>query len=1207
MDYLFGLSMDHLMVSTFLIFLAIMLVVGFFAIKNRVMVRLGLRNIPRRRSQTVLIIIGSMLSAMLIASAFTVGDTLDFSIKSEGIKFLGNIDEVLTSTDESDSFGVDTPAYMPSSRFEKLKHTLSEFREIDGLVPYIGETVAIFNPRTSLSDGNTRLTGIDENYLDGFGDFISVNGDKVSIGELPDKSLFINSVTAQELDAEPGDSVRLFLGQRELDYRVEAVVLAGGLSGIESTVIMPLSRAQNILGRPNEINFIAVSNLGDARQGAELSEIVTKELRTQLADPQAVRDLLVILSQENITLILREHVTNLSGKTATDLEYILNGLHNPGNAHGLIAALSDEEVGREIIFSLKQAGLADVEAEVDDLLVNELAEIRVFEIKKFMLDIATVAASGATTFFIIIGLFSVMVGMLLIFLIFVMLAAARRTEMGMIRAIGGKRRHLVQMFVFEGIAYNLVASAVGTVLGLLVSLFLVAAFNYMLSSIVSSFPFTYHVELRSVVIAFCSGMIIVFITASVSAYRVSRMNIAEAVRGLPEILIVKKEDPIQRRLMDIIGVFVKPISLGFHAITMVPQLNLFGFLNGFAGMLLWMPVSPLWWGALCLSVGRFSWPYFRRGWLTCLVGILLVYVGAVVFKQTGPFALGISLLIIGTGLLLRLIVTRRPGSVWAFGLLTVTAGVFLLLHGLSRQNLVPILTGIGDIGVGFFMMALIRSRGLHEGASLVGRLTSTFIGIIMLSFWVLPTDTIDPITGDLKDNAEMFFVSGIAMVAAAVWTVMYNADLMLKALVSVTSRLGKMRPVLVTAVAYPMNAKFRTGLTLAMFSLVIFTLMVMSLVNNAFKNVFSDTDRITGQWDISATVSPNSPIDDVFFGIETSPAISLSDFEAIGGYVEGAVKVRQAGIGSKIWESYKVVAGDDDFLTNSRYNFKIFSAGYSTNDQIWTALAANPELAVIDVSAISGDDGGFRGPAGSLKIEGVKLDDEQMTPFFIEVEEPRSGRQFQYKIIGVLDSAADLNGIVASKSSIDEALPFPIPLTTYRFRTDENSDVAKISKGLESTFVQNGMESTVLEEDLANTVSFITSFYNLITGYMGLGLVVGIAALGVVSMRAVVERRQQIGVLRAIGYRRRMVQLSFLIESSFVALLGIAIGIALGTVISYNVVNEIGNELDGIKFSVPWTQIFIIVGIAYFFSLLTTFLPARQASNILPAEALRYE
>ena len=95
---------------------------------------------------------------------------------------------------------------------------------------------------------------------------------------------------------------------------------------------------------------------------------------------------------------------------------------------------------------------------------------------------------------------------------------------------------------------------------------------------------------------------------------------------------------------------------------------------------------------------------------------------------------------------------------------------------------------------------------------------------------------------------------------------------------------------------------------------------------------------------------------------------------------------------------------------------------------------------------------------------------------------------------------------------------------------------------------------------------------------MGLGLLVGIAALGVISLRAVVERRQQIGVLRAIGYRRRMIQLSFLFESSFIALLGTAIGVALGAIISYNIVNDVRERenVETLRFSIPWLQIIAI-------------------------------
>lgn len=72
------------------------------------------------------------------------------------------------------------------------------------------------------------------------------------------------------------------------------------------------------------------------------------------------------------------------------------------------------------------------------------------------------------------------------------------------------------------------------------------------------------------------------------------------------------------------------------------------------------------------------------------------------------------------------------------------------------------------------------------------------------------------------------------------------------------------------------------------------------------------------------------------------------------------------------------------------------------------------------------------------------------------------------------------------------------------------------------------------------------TFNKLIQGFMGLGLLVGVVALGVISARAVVEHRQQIGVMGAIGFRTRMVQAAFLLESSFVALTSIVVGTALG-------------------------------------------------------------
>jgi putative ABC transport system permease protein len=113
--------------------------------------------------------------------------------------------------------------------------------------------------------------------------------------------------------------------------------------------------------------------------------------------------------------------------------------------------------------------------------------------------------------------------------------------------------------------------------------------------------------------------------------------------------------------------------------------------------------------------------------------------------------------------------------------------------------------------------------------------------------------------------------------------------------------------------------------------------------------------------------------------------------------------------------------------------------------------------------------------------------------------------------------------------------------------------------------------------------------------------------LGVIAARSVVERRQQIGVLRAIGFQKGMVRNSFLLESSFIALLGIGIGLVLGFALSPQIINTMAEEFVGLKTIVPWQTILIVTLVAYASAVLTTILPAREASAVTPAEALRYE
>ena len=110
---------------------------------------------------------------------------------------------------------------------------------------------------------------------------------------------------------------------------------------------------------------------------------------------------------------------------------------------------------------------------------------------------------------------------------------------------------------------------------------------------------------------------------------------------------------------------------------------------------------------------------------------------------------------------------------------------------------------------------------------------------------------------------------------------------------------------------------------------------------------------------------------------------------------------------------------------------------------------------------------------------------------------------------------------------------------------------------IEAAFFQNGVETLDVKELIAEAQAAQKALFNLLIGVMSLGLLVGIAALGVISARTVVEHRHAIGVLRAIGFSPGMVQLSFLAEMSFLAILGIGLGLGLGLISSVELIDEL--------------------------------------------------
>ena len=303
---------------------------------------------------------------------------------------------------------------------------------------------------------------------------------------------------------------------------------------------------------------------------------------------------------------------------------------------------------------------------------------------------------------------------------------------------------------------------------------------------------------------------------------------------------------------------------------------------------------------------------------------------------------------------------------------------------------------------------------------------------------------------------------------------------------------------------------------------------------------------------------------------------------------------------------------DDDFLSTADIELKIVAEGYGpTAKDVLRQMREDPSLALAGGWLLPNNAADIaRDPDAQRMLGNLHYDSSSMEAVSVDVREPFTGVEVSITVIGIVDRVhADAFRIIGSKELIDDAAPFPVPVTEYRLRASDGVDLKAVSNSLEAALLENGMQTEVFQETVDEQNAAGQAFFRLFTGFMALGLLVGVAALGVVSTRAVVERRQHIGMLRAIGYKKRMIALSFLLESSFVSVLGAVIGLGLGLLLSFNAVNSIRAEsgIDGLSFSVPWMQLGVILVLTYGFSLLTTFLPARQASKVYPAEALRYE
>src|SRR5881396_1187509 len=535
---------------------------------------------------------------------------------------------------------------------------------------------------------------------------------------------------------------------------------------------------------------------------------------------------------------------------------------------------------------------------------------------------------------------------------------------------------------------------------------------------------------------------------------------------------------------------------------------------------------------------------------------------------------------------------ERSRDALAAGLLAAAAGLALTAWGFTAN------TGLGKIpGPPLLSLGLgiaVASRG-HARAAL------TIASAFNLVWILVPVGLLNQQT----DNVSIAFVmTGIILVGSAILIAVFNVSEALRSLLRRANR-GAGRPVLSTAVSYPSEKRFRTGMTVAMFALILFMVTLISMVQGLQASSLDTFVRQqSGGYDVIAYTTSYGEIPNFrqILRENFSDRLFLGGWSGVSSASVLPAKVQSVG-GNRSYD-YTLWGVDNFLLRSNGYGFTSFLPSFvnestglredlTSRESVWLSLRYNHSLAIVDRSAAGPNQ--FVPDESRLRV----VPGDRIRAL------EGAGHTVDLTIVGVLEQALQFtSGVFVDQDVVRAVFPAQERYTAYFFQMDPTADVGAFRADLERVFFPYGLQTIDIREEIGRAFDASQQVLTLMEAYLGIGLLVGIAGLAVITLRAVVERRTQIGALRAIGFTRRMVLSVFLLEIALIAVLGVGIGVALGIVFAYKV--YLVYFADIIVFSIPWDRLLLIVGVASIAAITSTAQPAIRASRIPPAEALRY-
>ncbi len=492
-------------------------------------------------------------------------------------------------------------------------------------------------------------------------------------------------------------------------------------------------------------------------------------------------------------------------------------------------------------------------------------------------------------------------------------------------------------------------------------------------------------------------------------------------------------------------------------------------------------------------------------------------------------------------------VRRRKRSLW------MTA----LLAGLGLASFVAVAAGnlpirlVGGVGLVIVASALVGGR-------ISDRLRATITGAALAVWAAALVGSIVSFTSkeiQVLGLASFIAVFGLSLVVASNLRVLEIPARWLQGGARATAR-----PSLAYLTRRPLRAGLGTGAFALVLTLITFTSV---LIPSFLGSILSERKEYDIR--VNAPTTPGLALPD-----SVRPQISREISMSTQPY-RGDVQLGNGSMSKDVYLPLYTLSPAQ--LASEPFKLGSRESRFKSDAEVWKALAQDPHL-VVTPTFIPGVTLTLVGPDGPV----------------------------QFRVAGAARTLG-LWGLAGSAAAMAPFATLPVG-STILAKTTSGADARTVARQIEREIVNQGADTSTIDELYATSSSGTKVFTDFIRVVMGMGLLVGVLSLGILALRAVVERRRSIGVLRALGYRPGQVLAGIVSEGLITATCGMLVGIGVGVLISGVLIKVFS---PGARLLIDVSSLALIVGLIFMAVLAVTIPSALRAARLPVVEALRVE